>query len=56
MKFIPPLPEGYWEKMIDSSDVIWKGPGSLLPERISAGEKMTLRGHSFTLYNRLMIL
>jgi maltooligosyltrehalose trehalohydrolase len=56
MKFISPLPEGYWEKMIDSSDVIWKGPGSLLPERISAGEEMTLRGHSFTLYNRLMIL
>jgi maltooligosyltrehalose trehalohydrolase len=56
MKFISPLPEGYWEKMIDSSDVIWKGPGSLLPEKISAGEEITLRGHSFTLYNRLMIL
>jgi maltooligosyltrehalose trehalohydrolase len=56
MKFIPLLPEGYWEKMIDSSDVIWKGPGSLLPERISAGEEMTLRGHSFAMYNRERVL
>jgi maltooligosyltrehalose trehalohydrolase len=52
MKFIPTLPEGYWEKMIDSSDISWKGPGSLLSERISADEEITLRRHSFAMYNR----
>src|SRR3972149_6297876 len=32
-------PEAGWEKLLDSSDAIWNGPGTFLPEII--------RGHSF---------
>jgi maltooligosyltrehalose trehalohydrolase len=44
------LPEIKWSKILDSSDVIWKGPGSLLPDRINGGEEVTLRGCSFAVY------
>ncbi len=44
------LPEIKWSKILDSSDVIWKGPGSLLPDRINGGEEITLRGCSFAVY------
>jgi maltooligosyltrehalose trehalohydrolase len=56
INLVPVLPAGYWEKMTDSSDICWEGPGSLLPEKISGGEEITLRRHSFSIYNRVMVL
>ena len=35
-------PEAGWEKLLDSSDAIWNGPGTFLPEII--------RGHSFAVF------
>lgn len=44
------IPEGRWEKMMDSSDLIWNGPGTFLPERTTPGEEIRIREHSFALY------
>lgn len=47
-----PLPEGRWRKMLDSSETTWGGRGTPLPEGISPGKKITIRGQSFALYRR----
>jgi len=44
------LPEGRWRKILDSSDRIWNGPGTFLPESIRSGEEVTVRGHGLALY------
>ena len=45
-----PITEGNWTKVLDSSDRIWEGPGSLLPSKIIRGEEMGVRGLSFALF------
>jgi maltooligosyltrehalose trehalohydrolase len=52
MNYMAFLPGSTWEKMLDSSDSAWNGPGSILPEKITAGEELTLRGRSFALYHK----
>jgi len=52
MKITPSLPEGGWRIKLDSSNITWNGPGSLLPEKIPSGEELTLRGRSFALYHK----
>ncbi len=42
-----PLQENHWKKIIDSSDEVWKGPGSLLPEKTGQFNQITLRKHCF---------
>jgi maltooligosyltrehalose trehalohydrolase len=47
------LPEGVWEKMLDSTEVRWAGPGSLTEPSIDArGREVVVRmkPHSFVLY------
>lgn len=44
--------EGRWRKILDSSEKVWDGPGTILPESIGTGEKITVRGHSFAIYAR----
>jgi len=44
------FPEGTWEKIVDSSDVNWTGPGSFLPSEIDRGSDMNFRGHSFAVF------
>jgi maltooligosyltrehalose trehalohydrolase len=41
-----------WRKMLDSADIVWNGPGSLLSESFDDGTKTALcvRGRSFGLY------
>jgi maltooligosyltrehalose trehalohydrolase len=58
------FPEGKWKRVLDSSDRIWNGPGTLLPEEIgpvgfgedpmntNTGFEITIRGLSFVLYKR----
>jgi maltooligosyltrehalose trehalohydrolase len=48
------LSKGNWEKVLDSSDKKWKGPGSLMPETIKekGNNKITLRGRSVILYTK----
>ncbi len=52
MKCTPSLPESNWEKTLDSSDIIWEGPSSLLPKKINGGEELKLRGRSFAMYSK----
>ncbi len=42
--------QGAWEKIVDSSDLMWNGPGASLPERITSGEEIRIREHSFAIY------
>jgi len=37
-----PLPEGRWTKRLDSADVRWLGPGSLIQEEIGSGKEVHL--------------
>jgi maltooligosyltrehalose trehalohydrolase len=37
-----PLPAGRWEKILDSADQHWLGPGSLLPEEIESNGRIEL--------------
>lgn len=48
------FPAGKWKKLADSSDHQWRGPGSLLPEYLIKGEKLTLRPASLSIYQEEM--
>jgi maltooligosyltrehalose trehalohydrolase len=37
-----PLPEGHWRKQLDSADITWGGPGSIVPPEIVSGGKVSL--------------
>ncbi|MCI0693085.1 malto-oligosyltrehalose trehalohydrolase [candidate division KSB1 bacterium] len=50
--FTASLYKGIWEKILDSSDKIWSGPGMMLPERITPGKELTIKGHSFAVYKK----
>jgi maltooligosyltrehalose trehalohydrolase len=39
-----------WKKFLDSSDGSWKGPGTLLPERLNPDMGITVRKTSFAVY------
>jgi maltooligosyltrehalose trehalohydrolase len=45
-------PNGAWKKVLDSSDRIWNGPGTDLPERVGEGDQVTLRAQSAVLFLR----
>jgi maltooligosyltrehalose trehalohydrolase len=44
------LPGGRWNKLIDSSDELWMGPGSLTPSSLRNGDEITLRSESIAVY------
>jgi maltooligosyltrehalose trehalohydrolase len=48
--FHVPLPNGRWKKILDSSDEIWSGSGSSLPEMVEGGQELTIRPLGFALY------
>ncbi|OHE59735.1 MAG: malto-oligosyltrehalose trehalohydrolase [Thermodesulfovibrio sp. RBG_19FT_COMBO_42_12] len=50
IKFTPSLTKGSWEKIFDSSEKIWNGPGTFLQKIISQGDELTVRGLNFVLY------
>lgn len=52
VKIIPPVLNGRWEKIIDSSEKIWNGPGSLLKHELTPGEEIIIGGHSLVMYNK----
>jgi maltooligosyltrehalose trehalohydrolase len=46
--------EGLWEKLMDSADEAWGGPGAAVPQGVPAGSQLTLQPHScVVLINRL---
>lgn len=52
VEIVPPIPDGRWNKVIDSSEKKWGGQGSLLAGMLSPGEKILVAGYSFAMYNR----
>lgn len=48
--FGPAFPGDGGQKILDSADQKWLGSGSLLPDTLSSGQELTLRPHSFALY------
>ncbi|PIP21196.1 MAG: malto-oligosyltrehalose trehalohydrolase [Candidatus Omnitrophica bacterium CG23_combo_of_CG06-09_8_20_14_all_40_11] len=46
------IPAGRWQKVIDSTDIIWQGPGSCLPERFSSQRNLTIKPFSYVLYKK----
>ena len=47
------LPEGNWEKQLDSSDSRWLGSGSLMPTLLKNGQQLTIKPQSLALYGEL---
>jgi maltooligosyltrehalose trehalohydrolase len=45
-----PLTEGVWRKALDSAEDLWNGPGTVLRERITLNEEVTVRSRSVVLY------
>jgi maltooligosyltrehalose trehalohydrolase len=43
-------PEGRWKKILDSSETIWGGSGTWLPEQITPDEKLTLRANGCAVF------
>jgi maltooligosyltrehalose trehalohydrolase len=44
------FPGGDWEKVLDSADPAWAGPGSLLPESLSGDVMLTIKGISLAVF------
>jgi len=45
-----------WQKIIDSSDMVWDGPGSSLPQKIDKTQQLTIQPLSFSLYKKEIFL
>lgn len=45
-----PFSRGKWKKILDTSDPLWHGPGSLLPASVYTGEKLIVRGFSAAVF------
>lgn len=43
-------PSGSWQKLLDSSDIKWMGPGATMPDKLIPGELLTITPKSFVLY------
>jgi maltooligosyltrehalose trehalohydrolase len=48
--FNAPLPSGKWNKLLDSANEEWAGPGSPMPERIETDLALTINGLSIAWY------
>jgi hypothetical protein len=46
---------GEWRKLFDSADQQWTGPGTTIPQTVSAGKELnlTLQPKSFCLFGRI---
>lgn len=53
VNIIPPIPKGKWNKVVDSSEQQWNGPGSLLSDEFVPEREITMRERSLALYNKV---
>ena len=47
-----PIPDGQWNKIADSADKSWHGPGSPAAGRLFSGEERKVAGGKFDVYNK----
>lgn len=52
LTFLFPDQPGTWEKLLDSAESRWDGPGSSLPERTARAQKLTMAPLSAVLFSR----
>jgi maltooligosyltrehalose trehalohydrolase len=45
-------PSGSWQKILDSSELKWMGSGSTLPDKLMQEQEVTIKPHSFVLYQQ----
>lgn len=45
-------PSGSWQKILDSSELKWMGSGSTLPDKLMQEQEVTIKAHSFVLYQQ----
>lgn len=50
--FKPSVSPGVWEKILDSSDSRWNGPGAILPESMTDGQDLSMHPESLALFRR----
>ncbi len=46
------FPEGKWQKILDSAEPKWLGTGSDSPEKIDPKQKLSIKPHSFVVYQQ----
>ena len=46
------LPEGSWEKVLDSSETSWLGPGTMLPTMIQGGRCLSVQPLTIAVYQK----
>lgn len=46
------VPDGRWKKILDSSEEIWNGPGTSIPEVLNSGDEINIHGISLAVYER----
>ncbi len=44
------LPQGAWQKILDSSEAKWRGPQAISPESLAPGETLPMSPHAAVLY------
>ena len=49
---LKPIPSGNWQKILDSADPKWMGPGATLPEKPTPEQELTIPPQSFALYQQ----
>ena len=49
----PRLPEGDWEKILDSSETQWLGPGTTLPTLIRSGQRLSVQPLTVAAYQKM---
>ncbi len=52
VRFKATPPSGNWQKTLDSSEPKWMGSGSTLPDQLMQEQELTIRPHSFVLYQQ----
>lgn len=55
VRILPSVPDDRWSKILDSSETLWNGPGSLLPKQLNPGNEITIRGQSFVMYKKDLV-
>jgi maltooligosyltrehalose trehalohydrolase len=52
VNFNPTLPNGNWQKILDTSESKWMGSGSTMPDKLIAEQQLTISPQSFALYQQ----
>ncbi len=47
-----PARTGSWDKLLDSTDRQWRGPGARLPTQLEGGQQVELPPHSLALFTK----